>query len=288
MTDFPRPRAAKRRGRPPGTISEHSARIREAVEELRLEHDVVTVRQAFYALTVCGVVEKTEVGYRQVQRQILAMRRDGLLPWSFIADGTRWQRKPDSYDDVDQQLAEVARSYRRNLWRAQNVRIEVWLEKDALASVVMNTTVPWDVALMVSRGQASDTFCYSAAQAALEAWDRGIVTYIFALYDADRSGRVAAEKVREKLHRYSGGAPIEYELLAVTDHQIQNWSLPTRPAKENADDIAVELDAIPPDKLIALVDQAIRLLVDPEAWAREELVEQSEREILSRIAGGVS
>jgi hypothetical protein len=285
VTDFSCRSARKSRGRPPGTISEHSQAIRDAVDDLQYEHGQVTVRQAFYALTVQGVVEKTEAGYRQVQGQILKMRREGLLPWSFIADGTRWQRKPASYDGVDDVLAGVARTYRRNLWQAQQVRIEVWLEKDALAAVVSAATVPWDVALMVSRGQSSDTFCYSAAQAALEAWEYGITTYIFALYDADRSGRIAAEKIREKLYVYSGGVPIEYGLLAVTDAQIVAWNLPTRPAKENAEEIAVELDAIPPDKLIELVDGAISGLVDADAWEKEQLVEADERKVLERIAG---
>jgi len=276
---------AKKKGRPHGSLGRQAFAIREAVQELRDEHDVVTVRQAFYALTVRGVVAKTEAGYRQVQRQVLLMRRESLLPWGFVADGTRWQRKPASYDNVNDVLDQVARTYRRNLWMSQDVRAEVWLEKDALASIVTKATEPWDVALMVSRGQASDTFCYSAAQEALTAARYGITTYIFALYDSDRSGRVAAEKVREKLQRYSGGAPIEFDLLAVTDEQIEEWSLPTRPAKENANEIAVELDAIPPDKLIGLVDDAITALVDDEAWEKELAFENSEREILTRIAG---
>lgn len=287
LAGFPRP-TTRKRGRPSGSLNKHSLAIREAVQDLRREYDVVTVRQAFYALTVRGVVDKTEAGYRQVQRQILLMRREGVLPWSFIADGTRWQRKPETYEGVDDALAQVQRTYRRNLWRSQKVRIEVWLEKDALAAVVAEATDAWDVGLMISRGQSSDTFVYSAAQAAREAAKYGVTTYIFALYDADRSGRIAAEKIREKLDIYSGGVPIVFELLAVTDDQIQDWNLPTRPAKENANEIAVELDAIPPDKLIGLVDEAIQSLVDRHTWHMEQIAEESEREILERMVKGAS
>jgi hypothetical protein len=271
---------SRKRGRPLGPKAKE---IRAAVVGLTELYDLMTVRQIFYALTVRGVVEKTEAGYRQVQTQVLRMRRDGLLPWSFIADSTRRQRKPDSYDTVKDALAEVTNTYRRNLWRTQQVRIEVWLEKDALASVVMGVTVPWDVPLMVSRGQSSDTFCYQAAQEARNAWENGITTHIFALYDADRSGRNAAEQIRKKLQSYSGGAPIVFQLPAVTDRQIEEWSLPTRPAKENADETAVELDAIPPERLTSLVHEAIEALVDPDAWNIEVAVEESEREILRRM-----
>jgi hypothetical protein len=283
--DFSR-RTTTKLGRPKGARNATSEAIRAAISDLQSEYRVMTVRQAFYRLTTRAVVEKTEAGYRQVQRQILLMRREGVLPWRFIADTTRWQRKPETFDEVEDAVAQLARTYRRNLWRTQNIRLEVWLEKDALASVVAQATVPWDVPLMVSRGQSSDTFIWQAAQAAREAWRAKIETTVFALYDSDRSGRDAAEKIREKLATYSGNVPIAFELLAVTDEQIEEWGLPTRPAKEDASETAVELDAIDPTRLVALVNDAIVGRVDQETWAHEKLIEESEREGLLRMSTG--
>ncbi len=283
---FPRRSAKKRAGRPKGSVSSHTVVIREAIDALRDEFDKVTVRGAFYALTVRGVVEKTEAGYRQVQRQALLMRREGLLPWEFVAGGTRWVHAPETWDSTEDALQEVARTYRRNLWRTQRVRVEVWLEKDALASVISPVTYEWGVRLMVSRGQSSDTYVYHAAQEARRAWvEAGVETCVFALYDADRSGRSCVDQITRKLSAYSDEAPIAVSLLAVTDEQIDAWSLPTRPAKENAAEIAVELDAIPPDKLTSLVEGAIVDLIDADAWAKEQAVEASEREVLARMAG---
>jgi len=282
-----RPSAKKRRGgRPQGSLGAKAQAIRESVVDLQDEYNVMTVRQAFYALTVRGVVEKTEAGYRQVQRQILLMRREGILPWKFIADGTRWVHAPETWNSSDDALREIARTYRRNLWRSQKARLEFWLEKDALASIVSEITYAWGVRLMVSRGQSSETYCYNAAQEAQTAWDQaGVETFLYALYDSDKSGRIAAEKIEEKLQIYSGDAPITFGLLAVTDHQIGLWNLPTRPAKEKGEPDAVELDAIPPDKLQALVDQVVRHHVDADAWSKEQVAEESEREILLKMAG---
>ena len=57
----------------------------------------MTVRQVYYQVaSVAGLVPKTEAGYWKVQRQVLAMRHAEELDWSFIADGTRWQRKPSA------------------------------------------------------------------------------------------------------------------------------------------------------------------------------------------------
>jgi hypothetical protein len=289
-TGFSSASASKSLGRPLGA---KTIAIRNAVLELTTHFEIMTVRQIFYALTVRGVVPKDEnSGYRPVQTQVLKMRREGLLDWSFVADATRWQRKPDSYDSVDDALATVARTYRRNLWRSQGVRIEVWLEKDALASVVMEATVPWDVPLMVSRGTSSATFLYEAAQVIKNAASHGVHTYVFALYDHDAAGLRCARTVQKGLSEYAAPAEPDFELLAVTEEQIEEWGLPTRPAKATDPEAAkfsgpaVELDAIPPDKLIELVEHEIWLLVDDDAWQKEQQAEASEREILERMVGG--
>ena len=259
--------------------------IRDAIEALQDTFEQVTVRGAFYQLTTRGVVEKTEGGYRQVQRQALLMRREGLLPWEFIADGTRWVYAPETWDSTEDALRETAHTYRRNLWRSQGVRVEVWLEKDALASLISAVTYKWGVRLMVSRGQSSDTYVYHAAQEARRAWlEADVETQVFALYDADQSGRSCVEQIEQKLADYSDGAPVIVDLLAVTDDQIDAWQLPTRPAKENAEEIAVELDAIPPDTLQELVDDAIAGLIEIEIWEKEQAVEASERAILEQLA----
>ncbi len=171
--------SAKKSGRPlaPQTIA-----IREAILELPREQRQMTVRGIFYMLTVRGIVDQTAAGYRQVQRQVLLLRRQGELAWEFVADGTRWVREPETWDSVDDVLQETARVYRRNLWRSQKVRIEVWLEKDALASLIAPITYEWGVRLMVSRGQSSDTFCYSAAQDTRAAWEMaGVETIVYTL-----------------------------------------------------------------------------------------------------------
>jgi hypothetical protein len=158
------PRAQKPHGQPRGRLGATAKAIRAAVlDDLVQRYDRMTVRHAFYALEVAGVVEKTERGYVQVQRQLLAMRRDGLLAWDFIADGTRWQRKPSSWTSLEDYIETMARTYRRAPWRSQAVRIEVWLEKDALADVVYDVTAKWDVA--AAESTRSPAGCANAAGA---------------------------------------------------------------------------------------------------------------------------
>ena len=280
-------------GRP---IGARTLAIREAVLDLTQKYERMTIRQVFYQLESSGTVEKTEGGYRQVQAQVLKMRRDEALPWSFITDNTRWQRKPQSYQDIGEYVDRVSRSYRRDLWQGRGVRIEVWLEKDALADLVVDVTARWDVALMVSRGQSSVTFLHTAAKIAEDAWEHDAAeTYIYALYDFDAGGMRAANKVEHELPTYAPETPIHFERLAVTEDQIYEWDLPTRPAKRTDPEAAkfaaeygseaVELDAIDPDQLKGLVDQAIESHVDPHAYAVEQAVEAEERRGLRALAG---
>ena len=57
----------------------------------------MTVRQVFYQATVHNIVEKSEAGYAIVQTDLVQMRRAGSLPYDWLADSTRWMRKPRSF-----------------------------------------------------------------------------------------------------------------------------------------------------------------------------------------------
>ena len=67
-------------------------------------HDMrpMTVRQVFYQATVAGIVEKTEAGYDKVQTTLAEMRHDGDMPYSWIVDFTRRQRKPRTFNGVEE------------------------------------------------------------------------------------------------------------------------------------------------------------------------------------------
>jgi hypothetical protein len=54
------------------------------------------------------------------------------LPYDWLADNTRLQRKPRSFNGVAEALQETARLYRKNLWASAFAYVEIWLENDAL------------------------------------------------------------------------------------------------------------------------------------------------------------
>jgi hypothetical protein len=84
-----------------------------------------------YQATVNGYVEKSEAGYTKVQTDLVFMRRSGHLPYDWLADNTRWQRKPRTFDGIASALEQTAQLYRKSLWADAECYVEVWLEKDA-------------------------------------------------------------------------------------------------------------------------------------------------------------
>jgi hypothetical protein len=259
---------------------------REALLEIIDAGKPMTVRQVFYQATVHGLVEKAESGYAKVQVDLTKMRRDGSLPYDWLADNTRWQRKPTTFDGIEEALRNTAAFYRKSLWTHADSYVEIWLEKDALSGVIYPVTSMYDVPLMVARGYASLSFLYSAAEY-ISALD--VPTYIYHLGDYDPSGVNAGEKIEETLNELAPDAEIFFQRIAVTEEQIATWNLPTRPTKKSDTrskafgDISVELDAIEPNRLRALVQEAIEQYLPADQFEMLKAAEESEREIISRL-----
>ena len=260
-----------------------------AVFEIVAAQQPMTVRQVFYQATVRGVVEKTEAGYTKVQNDLVLMRRSGELPYDWLADATRWMRKPDTFGGIVEALRDCAAFYRKALWRDADTYAEVWLEKDALAGVIYPITDTYDVPLMVARGYASLSFLHSAA-VHINALD--VPTYVYHLGDFDPSGVNAGEKIEETLRELAPNAEIYFDRLAVTPEQIAAWDLPTRPTKQTDSRskrfgaISVELDAIPPDYLRSIVQRAIEQHLPPDQFDALKIAEESERKAIEAFVRG--
>jgi hypothetical protein len=264
------------------TRMEIADRRRTLMEIIKVQKPM-TVRQVFYQATVRGVVEKAETGYSKVQTDLVAMRRSGELPYGWLADNTRWQRKPRTFNGIEEALQDTARFYRKNLWRDADAYVEIWLEKDALAGVVMPVTSEYDVPLMVARGYASLSFLHSAAETIAEL---EVPAYIYHLGDYDPSGVNAGEKIEQTLREMAPHAEINFERIGVTPLQIEAWNLPTRPTKQSDTRskgfgvISVELDAIEPEQLRQLVKRYVEWHLPADQLKILKIAEASEREIL--------
>lgn len=282
--------------------------IKDAIFTVLAEDHPQTVRQVFYQLTSAGVIDKTEAEYKNTVTRLLGeMRRERTIPYGWLADSTRWMRRPTTFSSVEDALKRTAALYRRALWDDSQVQVEIWLEKEALAGVLDPISDQWDVPLMVTRGYPSMSFTHSAAEAIAGRHDRrGQKTRIYYFGDHDPSGRdidrSIINNVGESLNSiYWPGEladPVAafysfatFERLAVTEDLIVDLQLPTRPTKKtdsrskNFTGESVEVDAIPAAKLRAMAAAAIEQHVDHHRLGVLETVEEEERRGLEQIAG---
>jgi hypothetical protein len=254
----------------------------------------LTVRQVYYQAEVHGIIGKTAGEYDRVQRQLLAMRRDGTLPYEAIADNTRWMRKPDTWRNLYHCMAHAQKFYRQSVWGGLNQYVEIWLEKDALAGVLMKETERFDIPLMVTRGYSSESFAYEAAEVMKERIAEGKEVFVYYLGDFDPSGWHAGEELKRKLVHFLGGR-VSFSKLGLHPDQIWELDLPTRRTKRHDTRLQMfeqafrpgvescELDAIPPNVLRKIVRDTIEMHL-PEGWMeRISREEDAARETLDLI-----
>lgn len=265
------------------------AAIGDAIVRITAADHPMTLRGLFYRLVSEGLIPKTENEYEKVGRYLLRLRRDGAVPYAWIADSTRWMRKAATYGSLEDALRHTARTYRRALWNDQAAYVEVWCEKDTLAGLLSEETVAYDVPLMVVRGFSSETYLFEASEN-IAGFDKP--AHLYLLTDHDPSGLASARHVERKLRGFLPGFPCTVERVAVTEEQIARWGLPTRPTKASDSRSqgfageSVELDAIPPAQLRALVRGCIERHVDPGPLARTLEIERLERASLADLVEG--
>lgn len=286
--------------------------IKAAIYGLLKEEQPCTVRQVFYRLVSAGVVGKTEGEYKSTVVRLLGeMRRNHEIKFSWIADNTRWMRKPSSFSSLEIMLKHSADAYRRSVWDNQDCYVEVWLEKDALAGVLYDVTSTWDVPLMVTRGYPSLSFLYSAAETIA---DQEKPVYLYYFGDHDPSGIDIPRKVEADLRKFvfdlqlgnsdldfsydddldgfdkAMNTNIHFERVAVMPEQIQSMNLPTRPTKrtdsraKGFEGESVEVDAIPPKTLRRIVSDCITRHINQKAYDALMYAEAGEREALMAVA----
>jgi hypothetical protein len=252
------------------------------------EHEI-TVRHLFYRLVGLGVIPKTESAYKSLVHHLSNWRRNGEIAWDGFADSTRWHIRKPAFDGVEDALQRTRETYRRDLWSTQRHYCELWIEKDAIASVVADLANEFGVPVFVCRGFASLSSLYGAAQTFKEMAGNGKRVTIFHLGDYDPSGHAAAGAIERTLID-DFECDLYFDRLAILPGQIDRLSLPTRPTKQTdsraknwTGEECVELDSMKPTDMRAIVEDSITDLIDAHEWEALQKIEKAERESLAKI-----
>lgn len=277
---------------------ETQERVVQMTNILRQYKSRVSVRQLYYRLVAGGFIPNVAKEYDKVQDIITKARYAGLIDWDAIEDRNREPSKPQEWDNARSILTGAINTFRLNRWATQPFYVELWVEKAALAGVLMPISTDYHITLMVNRG-------YSSASAMKESADRIIVRsqatkeyphghrpVVLYVGDHDPSGEDMVRDVRDRLMEFGCPPWLDVRKLALTWDQISTYKPPPNPAKlsdtraqEYIDKHGIyswEVDSLPPDGLDLIVRTAVTAYIDKPAMekviVRENLIKNKIRD----------
>jgi hypothetical protein len=251
----------------------------------------ITGRGIGYKLFTVGLIPSmVRSEMQRVYRLLKEAREQGDIPWDWIVDETRSLERLSTWENPADYARTVARSYRRDFWNQQPVRVEVWSEKGTIRGVLQPVLDHYAVSFRVMHGFGGATTVHEVAQD-----DDSRELAVLYVGDYDPSGMYMSQiDLPRRLTAY-GGAHITLVRIALDSKQVRE--LPSFPAADKHKDPRYkwfrsfygdrcwELDAMDPNDLRDCVEKAIVELIEPEAWQRCEVVNKAEQESLKTILG---
>ena len=269
----------------------------------------LTLRQVYYRLVAAGEIKNNRNEYQKLSRILSKARIDELIPWRVIEDRTRRFLSPvvwkDSKRFVNDQMHGLLHGYRRNLMQTQPLALEVWIEKDALWRIAYGVAHPYCVPVVVARGFCSMTFKNECRDRAVLNDMNHKKTVILYFGDLDPSGWEMLPAMLKTFREDFGldEDALLIERCALTPQQaVDVYDLPysidamklqdPRTAKYKKmllkagypDDLAVELDALPPATLEELIREAIESRLHMPAFEEEQQKQSADTEALRKAA----
>ena len=321
-------------------------RINEICKEEAAQGYTLTLRQLYYKLVGRGWfpedrrwrriegtnkwvrdpngTKNADPNYNWLGSIVNEARLAGMLDWDYIVDRTRSLAGSSYFSKPGDAILKASRKYAEDVWATQPLRIEVWVEKEALAEVVGRAAAEHSVDYFACRGYVSQSEMWSAGQRLLDYIERGQRVLILHLGDHDPSGIDMTRDIDERLHMFmerdfhrahvnelgsrtttgairaamrakvGGYTPLEVRRIALTMEQVERYNPPPDPARltdaryqsylEAYGDESWELDALENAVIHQIITGHIVAERDDEAWEAAVSQEEENRGNLVRIA----
>lgn len=162
----------------------------------------LTLRQLYYQFVARGLIANSDKSYKRLGEIINRARMAGWLDWSSIEDRTRNLAGLSHWDSPGAVVRSAAHSYHRDLWADQPVRIEIWVEKEALAGVIQRAANAWDLDYFSCRGYVSQSEQWRAGQRIHNYIRGGQRVVILHLGDHDPSGIDMTRDIKDRITHF--------------------------------------------------------------------------------------
>lgn len=174
------------------------------------------------------------------------------------------------------------------------MRIEVWVEKEALVGVIERVAFKYRCPYFACRGYTSQSESWRAGVRFADYVDRGQPVKIIHLGDHDPSGIDMTRDNDDRLQLFSEGADVEVIRVALNFDQVLKYNPPPNPAKFQDPRAASyvrlhgneswELDALDPKVIDDLISTEIAQYIDWDNWDEMKKREDAARAKIKEIA----
>jgi hypothetical protein len=287
--------------------------VQRVLNEYR-DHLPLTVRQIFYRLVGQYGYEKTEQAYSRLAEYLVRARRAQMIPFHVIRDDGTLGGGGGGFSSPEQWIRSAtswAEGYERDRLGNQAVAVELWCEAAGMVPQLQRVAEQYSVPVYSTGGFSSVTVTHEIASRALREQRPTVFLHVG---DYDPSGESIFEAMSDDARSFVRSAlysrtqngdhlylnrpvtdPTVPDLIpkrvALTEEQVEEYDLPTAPPKSTDSRSArwlgetCQAEAMPPDLLAEVVEEALRGELDWDAY--EELLEE-EREERERLVEAVS
>ncbi len=257
----------------------------------------LTLRQLYYQFISRDFFPNTVQSYDRLGSIISDARLAGLIDWRHLTDRGR-SASQTGWFGMDEPVAEdlvreAAEGFAFDLWRSQERRVEVWVEKEALIDVIKKGTEGTRTVNFACKGYVSQSEMWGAGRRLSGYIRSGQEPLILHLGDHDPSGIDMTRDIQSRLSMFCG-EEIEVKRIALNMDQIEQYAPPPNYAKDTDGRFAAyrdlygtdswELDSLEPKVLIALVKAEIAAVLDIEQFSAEIAHENAGRDAMVAIA----
>jgi hypothetical protein len=236
--------------------------------------------------------KNAEPNYKWLGELVNDARLAGLIDWNHLEDRTRSLYGLRTYDDPGHLLRLNQYTFRTDLWANQPYHVEVWVEKQALESVIARAANQRQADYFSCRGYVSQSAMWEAAQRLRQKTSEGKKNVIIHLGDHDPSGIDMTRDIEDRLELFDAVATVDR--IALNMDQVREYDPPPNPAKltdsrvdgymERFGESSWELDALPPEVLNQLILDAIDGYRNGDTWDADAELMETQRAELEAVA----
>lgn len=266
----------------------------EIIQEYTAKGYQLTLRQLYYQFVARGIIPNNEREYKKLGDAVADGRLAGLLDWDAITDRMRQVETTPTWASPADIISVCANQFKLPKWNTQPYYVEAWIEKDALVGVIENICREHEIPYMACRGYVSASSIWEAGYRRFrKAASRQQKCLVLYLGDHDPSGIDMTRDVEDRVQKFAG-VGIDVKRLALNHDQVEEFDPPPNPTKltdSRADGYirdfghtCWELDALDPEYISNLIDEAIKEVKDDDAWDEALDEENTHKENLAKAS----